>query len=140
MNGVTCGPLDHHLPAQSPRTTAALSCSSLGLAPGKGTSDTQPRHHNDFAVLKATLGSVSPGVCQASHLALAAALAPGAGVGVCVCVCVCTGTAASSLPGSLTSSASLFVKEKFQWVHPTHGTQVQKLYLSTPLPRRSHAP
>lgn len=55
-------------------------------------------------------------------------------------VCVGTGTAARSSPGSLTSSTSLFAKEKFQWVHPTHGTQVQKLYLSAPLPRRSHAP
>ena len=142
VNGVTCGPLDHHLPTQYLHTTAALS-SSWGLAPLKGN-----RGHSAPTPQWLCCSEGSSGFSRSCCL-------PGKSpssrcssrpwcwcecVSVCVCVCVCTGTAASSLPGSLTSSASLFVKEKFQWVHPTHGTQEQKLYLSAPLPKRSHAP
>lgn len=123
---------DGHLSILLPTTCQLPSLQTQGkalaLAEGANISrsssrkghDTQLRHYNDFAVLKATLGSAA----QLSPASGRSLPAPTAALALAL-VCVWTGTAASSSPGSLTSSTSLFVKEKFQWVHPTHGTQVQ---------------
>lgn len=116
-----------------PRKGARPQPRPTSLAPGKASRSTPPQYYNDCAVLQGTQLH-QPTVCQAtSQLFLQPSV-------LALKEYVWTGKTANFSPGSLTSSAGLFVKEKFQWAHPTHGTQVQKLYLSSPLPKRSHAP